>query len=161
MNNNPRFVKKRLSLLIAAGLLTGLGSAAYANDFSLSSNQLTIKNTVDGVGGEVTTIIARATLGSDGVLDHDPSLLNLPNINLNNEALGDGMPTFEFQINSQGLEAGNPSNSFKIGLSIVDDNDPTGRRFEAFISELILNVDRVTGNVTGTIPSQNMQVRAK
>lgn len=154
MNNNPRFVKKRLSLLIAAGLLTGLGSAAYANDFSLSSNQLTIKNTV----GEVVTTIATATLGSDGVLDAAGD--NLPNIDLSNTTLSGGMPTFEFRINSEGLRAGNTSNSFKIGLSIVDDNAPTTRRFEAFIGELTLNVDG-SGNVTGTIPSQNMQVRAK
>lgn len=153
MNNNPRFVKKRLSLLIAAGLLTGLGSATYANDFSLVDNQFTISESAASAPDFSVT----ATLGIDGVLDTTGA--SLPQFDLSNTALNSGIPTFSFTIDSDGLTA-NTTHSFKIGLSISDDASPTTRRFEAYLGTLTLAVDG-SKNVTGTIPSQNLNVRAK
>lgn len=153
MNNNPRFVKKRLSLLIAAGLLTGLGSATYANDFSLVDNQFTISESAASAPDFSVT----ATLGIDGVLDTTGA--SLPQFDLSNAALNSGIPTFSFTIDSDGLTA-NTTHSFKIGLSISDDASPTTRRFEAYLGTLTLAVDG-SKNVTGTIPSQNLNVRAK
>ena len=153
MNNNPRFVKKRLCQLVAAGLLLGAGSSVYANDFSLVDNQFTISETAASAPDFSVT----ATLGSDGVLDTTGA--SLPQFDLSNAALNSGIPTFSFTIDSDGLTA-NTTHSFKIGLSISDDASPTTRRFEAYLGTLTLAVDG-SKNVTGTIPSQNLNVRAK
>ena len=98
-----------------------------------------------------------ATLGIDGVLDTTGA--SLPQFDLSNAALNSGIPTFSFTIDSDGLTA-NTTHSFKIGLSISDDASPTTRRFEAYLGTLTLAVDG-SKNVTGTIPSQNLNVRAK
>ena len=140
--------------LASAMLLTCAVPTVLANDFYLESNLLTIKNTVNGV----TTTIAEATLGSNGVLTTEGA--NLPRIDVDNDALTDGLPSFEFTIDTDGLEASS-SNTFKIGLSIVDDASPTTRRFEAYISELTLAVAADGTTVTGTIPAQSMNVLAK
>ena len=153
MNNNPRFIKKRLCQLVAAGLLLGAGSSVYANDFSLVDNQFTISETAASAPDFSVT----ATLGSDGVLDTTGA--SLPQFDLSNAALNSGIPTFSFTIDSDGLTA-NTTHSFKIGLSISDDASPTTRRFEAYLGTLTLAVDG-SKNVTGTIPSQNLNVRAK
>ena len=153
MNNNPRFVKKRLCQLVAAGLLLGAGSSVYANDFSLVDNQFTISETAASAPDFSVT----ATLGVDGVLDTTGA--SLPQFDLSNAALNSGIPTFSFTIDSDGLTA-NTTHSFKIGLSISDDANPTTRRFEAYLGTLTLAVDG-SKNVTGTIPSQNLNVRAK
>ena len=153
MNNSPRFSKKRLSQLIAAGLLLGAGVPIYANDFSLSSNQFTISETAASDPDFSVT----ATLGSDGVLDTTGD--SLPRFDLSNATLNSGIPTFSFTIDPAGLVA-NTTHSFKIGLSIADDASPTTRRFEAYLGTLTLAVDG-SKNVTGTIPSQNLNVRAK
>lgn len=153
MSNNPRFVKKRLCQFVAAGLLLGAGSSVYANDFSLTSNQFTISET----NASDPDFSVTATLGSDGVLDTTGA--NLPQFDLSSSTLNTGIPTFSFTIDSSGLDA-NTTHNFKIGLSISDDASPTTRRFEAFLGTLTLAVDG-SKNVTGTIPSQNLQVRAK
>ena len=153
MSNNPRFVKKRLCQLVAAGLLLGAGSSVYANNFSLTSNQFTISET----NASDPDFSVTATLGSDGVLDTTGA--NLPQFDLSNSTLNTGIPTFSFTIDSDGLTA-NTTHSFKIGLSISDDANPTTRRFEAYLGTLTLAVDG-SKNVTGTIPSQNLNVRAK
>jgi len=140
--------------LASAMLLTCAVPTVLANDFYLESNLLTIKNTVNGV----TTTIAEATLGSNGVLTTEGA--NLPRIDVDNDALTDGLPSFAFTIDTDGLEASS-SNTFKIGLSIVDDASPTTRRFEAYISELTLAVAADGTTVTGTIPAQSMNVLAK
>jgi len=140
--------------LASAMLLTCAVPTVLANDFYLESNLLTIKNTVDGVA----TTIAEATLGSNGVLTTEGA--NLPRIDVDNDALTDGLPSFAFTIDTDGLEASS-SNTFKIGLSIVDDASPTTRRFEAYISELTLAVAADGTTVTGTIPAQSMNVLAK
>ena len=140
---------KLLSKTIAATLLVGLATSASANDFSLSNNSFVIKNR-----GEV---VVTATLGSDGVLAVAGA--TLPTVAVNTTALSNGLPSFEFQIETADLTV-NSSNSFKIGLSIEDDSSPSSRRFEAYIGTLTLAVDG-SGNVSGTIPSQDMYVRAK
>lgn len=140
--------------LASAMLLTCAVPTVLANDFYLESNLLTIKNTVNGV----PTTIAEATLGSNGVLTTEGA--NLPRIDVDNDALTDGLPSFAFTIDTDGLEASS-SNTFKIGLSIVDDASPTTRRFEAYISELTLAVAADGTTVTGTIPAQSMNVLAK
>ena len=124
------------------------------NGFYLDSNLLTIKN----IAGGVTTTIAEATLGSNGVLT--TSGANLPRIDVDDGALTDGIPSFEFTINTDGLDASS-ANTFKIGISIVDDSSPNTRRFEAYISNLTLAVAADGTTVTGTIPSQAMNVLAK
>lgn len=153
MSNNPRFVKKRLCQLVAAGLLLGAGSSVYANNFSLTSNQFTISET----NASDPDFSVTATLGSDGVLDTTGA--NLPQFDLSNSTLNTGIPTFSFTIDSSGLVA-NTTHNFKIGLSISDDASPTTRRFEAFLGTLTLAVDG-SKNLTGTIPSQDLKVRAK
>ncbi|MDA8928378.1 hypothetical protein N9I87_04025, partial [Gammaproteobacteria bacterium] len=155
MSNNPRFVKKRLCQLVAAGLLLGAGSSVYANDFSLTSNQFTISSKPGE--GAADNFTVTATLGSDGVLDTTGA--NLPQFDLSNSTLNTGIPTFSFTIDSSGLVA-NTTHNFKIGLSISDDASPTTRRFEAFLGTLTLAVDG-SKNLTGTIPSQDLKVRAK
>ena len=155
MNNNPRFIKKRLCQLVAAGLLLGAGSSVYANDFSLTSNQFTISSKPGAAAADNFTVTA--TLGSDGVLDTTGS--SLPKFDLSSDTLKSGIPTFSFTIDPSGLVA-NTTHSFKIGLSISDDASPTTRRFEAFLGTLTLAVDG-SKNVTGTIPSQDLKVRAK
>jgi hypothetical protein len=155
MNNNPRFIKKRLCQLVAAGLLLGAGSSVYANDFYLSSDQFTVKN--NGV------TIATATLGSDGVLDATETAGGrLPRIDVDDDSLvaESALPSFEFTINGDGLSA-STTNTFKIGLSIVDESSPTTRRFEAYIGELTLAVAENGTTVTGTIPDQAMNVLAR
>ena len=57
MKNSPRFVKKQLCQLVAAGLLMGAGASVFANDFSLTDNAFVISNN--------GTTIATATVGSD------------------------------------------------------------------------------------------------
>ena len=155
MNDNPRFIKKRLCQLVAAGLLLGAGSSAYANDFSLTSNQFTISSKPGAAAADNFTVTA--TLGSDGVLDTTGS--SLPKFDLSSDTLNSGIPTFSFTIDPSGLVA-NTTHNFKIGLSISDDASPTTRRFEAFLGTLTLAVDG-SKNVTGTIPSQDLKVRAK
>lgn len=149
--NKPQFRKTRLSTLIAAAAVT-LSSASFANDFYLDSDQFTVKN--------AGSTIAIATLGSDGVLDATTDSGNLPRIDVDDESLTDGLPSFEFTIDTDGLSA-DSTNSFRIGLSIVDESSPTTRRFEAYIGELTLAVAGNGTTVTGTIPSQNMNVLAK
>lgn len=151
LTKNPM---KTLVQLATAMLLTCTVPTVVANDFYLESNLLTIKNTIGGV----TTTIAEATLGSNGVLTTEGA--NLPRIDVDDEALADGLPSFEFTIDTDGLEASS-SNTFKIGLSIVDDASPTTRRFEAYISELTLAVADDGTTVSGTIPAQSMNVLAK
>ena len=146
------FKKSRLSTLVVAAMFAGLGSSANANDFSLVDNQFTISETAASGDFSVT-----ATLGSDGVLDTTGE--NLPQFDLSNSTLNTGIPTFSFTIDPAGLDASTTHN-FKIGLSISDDASPTTRRFEAFLGTLTLAVD-ASKNVTGTIPSQNLEVRAK
>ena len=146
MKNSPRFVKKQLCQLVAAGLLMGAGASVFANDFSLTDNAFVISNN--------GTTIATATVGSDGVLVTDGTAL--PTIVLNGAELSAGLPSFAFEI-----EVGNvssESNTFKVGLSIVDDANPN-RRFEAYINTLILEGDE--NGITGTIPNQPMSVSAK
>ena len=146
MKNSPRFVKKQLSQLVAAGLLMGAGASVFANDFSLTDNAFVISNN--------GTTIATATVGSDGVLVTDGTAL--PTIVLNGAELSAGLPSFAFEI-----EVGNvssASSTFRVGLSIVDDANPN-RRFEAYINTLILEGDE--NGITGTIPSQAMSVSAK
>ena len=89
----------------------------------------------------------------------DTTGANLPQFDLSNSTLNTGIPTFSFTIDPAGLVASTTHN-FKIGLSISDDASPTTRRFEAFLGTLTLAVD-ASKNVTGTIPSQNLEVRAK
>ena len=149
----PCFSKKRLSQLVAAGLLLGAGASVSANDFSLVGNQFTISETAASAPDFSVT----ATLGSDGVLDTTGD--SLPRFDLSNATLNSGIPTFSFTIDSDGLTA-NTTHSFKIGLSISDDASPTTRRFEAYLGTLTLAVDG-SKNVTGTIPSQDLYVRAK
>ena len=149
------FKKTRLSTLVAAALLAGLGSSAHANDFSLTSNQFTISSKPGA--NAANNFSVTATLGSDGVLDTTGA--NLPRFDLSNTALNSGIPTFSFTIDPAGLVA-NTTHNFKIGLSISDDASPTTRRFEAFLGTLTLAVDG-SKNVTGTIPSQDLKVRAK
>jgi len=147
------FKKSRLSTLVVAAMFAGLGSSANANDFSLIDNQFTISETAASAPDFSVT----ATLGSDGVLDTTGA--NLPQFDLSNSTLNTGIPTFSFTIDPAGLDASTTHN-FKIGLSISDDASPTTRRFEAFLGTLTLAVD-ASKNVTGTIPSQNLEVRAK
>ena len=147
------FKKSRLSTLVVAAMFAGLGSSANANDFSLVDNQFTISETAASAPDFSVT----ATLGSDGVLDTTGA--NLPQFDLSNSTLNTGIPTFSFTIDPAGLDASTTHN-FKIGLSISDDASPTTRRFEAFLGTLTLAVD-ASKNVTGTIPSQNLEVRAK
>ena len=155
MNNNPRFIKKRLCQLVAAGLLLGAGSSVYANNFSLTSNQFTISSKPGAAAADNFTVTA--TLGSDGVLFTTD--LSLPKFDLSSDTLKSGIPTFSFTIDPSGLVA-NKTHNFKIGLSISDDASPTTRRFEAFLPTLTLAVDG-SKNVTGTIPTQDLKVRAK
>ena len=148
---NAFFKKKMLTQVIAAALISGAAGSAFAdNQFYLDSNQFTINN------GEVE--VAVATLGDNGVLTTVGA--NLPKIDVDDEALTDGLPSFEFTLATAGLEAAS-SNTFKIGLSIVDDASPTTRRFEAYISELTLAVAGDGTTVTGTIPDQSMNVLAR
>ena len=147
------FKKSRLSTLVVAAMFAGLGSSANANDFSLVDNQFTISETAASAPDFSVT----GTLGSDGVLDTTGA--NLPQFDLSNSTLNTGIPTFSFTIDPAGLDASTTHN-FKIGLSISDDASPTTRRFEAFLGTLTLAVD-ASKNVTGTIPSQNLEVRAK
>lgn len=147
------FKKSRLSTLVVAAMFAGLGSSANANDFSLVDNQFTISETAASAPDFSVT----ATLGSDGVLDTTGA--NLPQFDLSNSTLNTGIPTFSFTIDPAGLDASTTHN-FKIGLSISDDASPTTRRFEAFLGTLTLAVD-ASKNATGTIPSQNLEVRAK
>ena len=144
----------RLKLIAARTLLTAAAflvatAGVSANDFSLVNNQFSISD--DG------ELIVNATLGFDGVLVPDGD--TLPSIDLDDETLASGIPSFSFTIDSTGLTA-NTTHSFRVGLSIEDDADPTGRRFEAYINTLTLAIDG-SKNVLGTIPSQDMFVRAK
>ena len=148
--NNTFYQRKILASIIAAALTTGVAGSTLANDISLVSNQFTISNNDDDNALSVT-----ATLGSDGVLTTDGE--TLPTLAVTSDTLNSGLPTFSFDI-ADGLEAG--THSFKVGLSISDDASPTTRRFEAYIGTLTLTVDD-SGDVTGSIPSQNMLVRAK
>jgi len=152
---NAFFKKKMLSQVIAAALMAGVAGSALANDYSLVSNNLTITNKLSA--GAAATVIADATLDSNGVLTTAGA--NLPIISVDNTALASNIPSFSYTIQSTGLTA-STSNTFKVGLSISDDADPTNRRFEAFIGTLTLAVDG-SKTVTGTIPSQDMLVRAK
>jgi hypothetical protein len=147
---NTSFQRKILTSMIAAALTTGVAGSTLANDISLVSNQFTISNNDDDNALSVT-----ATLGSDGVLITTGA--TLPTLAVTSDTLNSGLPTFSFDI-ADGLEAG--THSFKVGLSISDDASPTTRRFEAYIGTLTLTVDG-SGDVTGSIPSQSMLVRAK
>jgi hypothetical protein len=146
MNNKTRY-QKRLGQFVMAGLMTGLGTYASANDYSLTSNNFVIKNGADEV--------ASATLASNGIL----GTATLPQINVDSTTLDAGLPSFSFNLASAGL-VNNTSHTFRVGLSISDNADPDNRRFEAFIATLTLNVDG-NGVVTGTIPNQDMSVAAK
>ena len=142
---NAFLKKKMLPQVIAAALMAGVAGSAAANEFSLVDNQFEIKNN--------GTRIALAVLNDEGVLDPDGSVL--PRIELDEDKLDGGLPSFSFKIKTDGLTPG--SHSFKIGLSIIDD-ESDDRRFEAYLGELILTVSG--GTVTGTIPDQPLLVRA-
>lgn len=148
--NNKVIYKKRLAVAVMATMVSGWGAFANANDYSLTGNKFVIENR--------TTTIANTTLASTGVLSHSGS--SLPNINVDDATLKDGLPSFAFELAAGDQLLANTSHTFKIGLSITDNADPDNRRFEAYIGELTLNVD-ANKNVTGTIPSQDMKVEAK
>lgn len=143
--------QKRLGQFVLAGLMTGLSTYASANDFSLTNNQFSIFS--DGqVAANVTT-----TLSSNGILVTSNN--EIPQITVSSGNFG--IPNFTFNLSINGTQSPVPrTHTFRVGLSITDNDNPDNRRFEAFIATLNLNVDSA-GGVTGTIPNQDMSVAAK
>ncbi|MEC8859390.1 MAG: hypothetical protein VYE29_05235 [Pseudomonadota bacterium] len=139
MNNNQRFVKKRLAQYVAASLIAGMSTQALANDFTIEDGELTISN-----GSFSQTV----TVGANGIVG---SVNNVPASN------SFGIPNFSFDLLNSAATPTNGSYVFKVGVSISSDTN--NRRFEAYIGQLTLNVNGST--VTGSIPSQNMVVLAR
>lgn len=153
MKNKPSS-QKRLAQAVIATMMIGWGAHASANDFALVNNGLTIS-----VGND---IIATATLTNTGAGATASGILtttSLPQVTVNSSNLSSGIPTFSFNLTlPAGAAAG--SHTFRVGLVIIDEADPTNRRFEAYINNLVLNV-AAGGAVTGTIGAQDMFVAAK
>jgi len=142
MNNNQRFVKKRLAQTIAASLIVGLSSQALANDFTIDNGQLTISN---GSGfSQTVTVGANGVLGS---VDNVPTTSNF------------AIPNFSFDLVNSAATPTNGTYTFEVGVAIVDESNSNNRRFEAYLGDLTLNVSGST--VTGTIPDQNLIVIAR
>jgi len=141
MNNNQRFVKKRLAHYVAASLIAGMGTQALANDFTINNGQLTISN---------GTFSQTVEVSSSGIVG---SVNNVPASN------SFGIPNFSFDLVNSATTPTNGTYVFKVGVAISSDTN-TNRRFEAYIENLTLTVNGNT--VTGTIPgNQNLIVLAR
>ncbi|MDP3517114.1 MAG: hypothetical protein Q8S94_08100 [Pseudohongiella sp.] len=137
MKSRTNFKKRLISVAIAS-VLTGLGSHAAANDFTIENGALTISNT--GFNQAVT-------VGVNGVI---PSVTGVP--------LADsfGIPNFSFNLVNEADVKTNGTYAFKVGVVIDDDN--SDRRIEAYLGTLNMTVSNSGNTLTGSIPAQNLVV---
>jgi len=141
MNNNQRFVKKRLAQYVAASLIAGMSTQALANDFTINNGQLTISN--DNSFSQTVTVGANGIVGS---VDNVPVSNNF------------GIPNFSFDLVNSAATATNGTYTFEVAVAIQSDS-VANRRFEAYLGNLSLTVNGST--VTGTIPNQDLVVLAR
>ncbi|MDO9476912.1 MAG: hypothetical protein Q7L07_09380, partial [Pseudohongiella sp.] len=137
MKSRTNFKKRLISVAIAS-VLTGLGSHAAANDFTIQNGALTISN---GAFNQAVTV------GVNGVI---PSVTGVP--------LADsfGIPNFTFNLVNEADVKTNGSYAFKVGVVIDDDN--SDRRIEAYLGTLNMTVSNSGNTLTGSIPAQNLVV---
>ena len=141
MNNNQRFVKKRLAQYVAASLIAGMSTQALANDFTINNGQLTISN--DNSFSQTVTVGANGIVGS---VDNVPVSNNF------------GIPNFSFDLVNSATTPTNGTYTFEVAVAIQSDSVST-RRFEAYLGNLTLTVNGST--VTGTIANQDLVVLAR
>ncbi|MDP2284057.1 MAG: hypothetical protein Q8L06_07950, partial [Pseudohongiella sp.] len=134
MKSRTNFKKRLISVAIAS-VLTGLGSHAAANDFTIQNGALTISN---GAFNQAVTV------GVNGVI---PSVTGVP--------LADsfGIPNFTFNLVNEADVKTNGTYAFKVGVVIDDDN--SDRRIEAYLGTLNMTVSNSGNTLTGSIPAQN------
>lgn len=133
---NNRSLKGHIRQLVAAGLLTGLGTTAYAGDFSLASNQISLSP-----GGAVSVadngLVAPITIGT---------------INTSDDL--DQLPTWSFTLQNNGDDG-----VYTVRVGVVIESQTKNRRLEASIGQVEVTVSG--GDVTGiTTPSGQIAVRA-
>ncbi|WP_139141390.1 hypothetical protein, partial [Pseudohongiella acticola] len=142
MKNTSRY-KTRLSQVVIAGVISGFGVYANANDFTIVSSGTQGQFTLSNGSGYSTSAQVDAT-GTVGTINNIPLTDNF------------GIPNFAFTLGNS-VGATNKTHTFKVGVSISEVG--TNRRLEAYIATLNLTVNGTT--VTGDIPVQNLTVLAR
>ncbi|HDZ08965.1 hypothetical protein [Pseudohongiella sp.] len=142
MKNNSRY-KTRVGQLVVAGVISGFGVYANANDFTITSGGTQGQFTLSNGSGFSSSAAVDAT-GQVGAINSIPLTDSF------------GIPNFAFTLGNSATPT-NKTHTFKVGVSISEVG--TNRRLEAYIGTLNLVVNGAT--VTGDIPTQNLTVLAR
>ncbi|HDZ08963.1 hypothetical protein [Pseudohongiella sp.] len=144
MKNKSRY-KTRVGQLVVAGVISGFGVYANANDFTIESSS--------GTQGQFT-LSNGSGFSATPAVDNTGTVAAINNVPL---TASFGIPNFAFTLGNAATPT-DTTYSFRVGVSITELN--TNRRLEAYIGTLNLNVNNTT--VTGSIPgSQDMTVLAR
>ena len=129
-------------------LLLGSSSCAFAHELGAQIGLKDDQVSITGFGASAG-FSQLANISADGTVS---AVVNVPSTN------GIGIPSFAFTLVSSATSE-NYRADFRVGIIIQDKNVP-GRRFEAEIPKLSLQVDE--GVMTGTIPnSQSLVAKAR
>lgn len=142
MKNNSRY-KTRVGQLVVAGIISGFGAYANANDFTITSGGTQGRFTLSNGSGFSTAAAVDAT-GTVAAINNIPLTDSF------------GIPNFAFTLGNSATPT-NKTHTFEVGVSIIESG--TNRRLEAYIGTLNLTVNGTT--VTGDIPTQNLTVLAR
>lgn len=113
MNNNPRFAKKRVGQIVAAAVLTGVSSGAFAGDFSLVDNKITWT-----LGSSAEAVIGSNGLAGDISIARSSSASSLPNVSF--QLVDNENSTGEFNVRLfMEVKSENPALEIEMTLGVV------------------------------------------
>lgn len=116
MNHVRRFRKSRLSQFIAAGVLAGAGTSAFAADFALQSNQ--ISWTLGTVTNTTTATVADTGVAETISLLRGNDATALPNVSFTLQDLGNTSQTYDLRLFMQ-VKSTTSSNEVEMRLGVV------------------------------------------